>query len=102
MSIMGGPALYDGQKSLNRVAVRRVGRQKYGRPYFDLPDGRDLQSMVLEVRGGANVGTGVMRDLRGVLERETARGTESARFLTPPVAGGGGTGGVTSEGSSRV
>lgn len=44
-----------------------------GRLYFDLPDERDLQSMVLEVKGGANVGIGVVRDLRGVLERETAQ-----------------------------
>jgi len=44
-----------------------------GRLYFDVPDRRDLQSMVLEVKGGENVGIGVVRDLRGVLERETAR-----------------------------
>lgn len=28
--------------------------------------------MVIEVKGGANVGIGVVRDLRGVLEREEA------------------------------
>ncbi len=44
-----------------------------GRLYFDLPDRNDLQSMVIEVKGGANVGIGVVRDLRGVLERETAQ-----------------------------
>ena len=43
-----------------------------GRLYFDLPGERVLQSMVLEVKGGANVGIGVVRDLRGVLEREDA------------------------------
>ena len=43
-----------------------------GRLYFDLPRERDLQSMVIEVKGGANVGIGVVRDLRGVLERESA------------------------------
>ena len=40
-----------------------------GRLYFDM-GGRNLESMVLEVKGGANVGIGVVRDLRGVLERE--------------------------------
>ena len=44
-----------------------------GRIYFDLPDEEALQSMVLEVKGGTNVGIGVVRDLRGVLERDTAR-----------------------------
>ena len=54
-----------------------------GRLYFDVPDRtglvpgdtsvRDtLESMVIEVKGGANVGIGVVRDLRGVLERDTA------------------------------
>jgi len=44
-----------------------------GRLYFDMPGRADLQSMVLEVKGGANVGIGVVRDLRGVLERDTAQ-----------------------------
>ena len=44
-----------------------------GRLYFDMPDRKDLQSMVLEVKGGMNVGIGDVRDLRGVLERETAQ-----------------------------
>ena len=44
-----------------------------GRLYFDVPDKKDLQSMVIEVKGGKNVGIGVVRDLRGVLERETAQ-----------------------------
>ena len=44
-----------------------------GRLYFDLPDERDLQSMVLEVKGGRHVTISMVRDLRGVLERETAQ-----------------------------
>ncbi|MBC6428806.1 MAG: site-specific DNA-methyltransferase [Cellvibrionales bacterium] len=40
-----------------------------GRLYFDT-GGKQLESMLLEVKGGANVGIGVVRDLRGVLERE--------------------------------
>ena len=44
-----------------------------GRIYFDLHGVKDLQSMVLEVKGGSSVGIGVVRDLRGVLERETAQ-----------------------------
>ena len=43
-----------------------------GRLYFDTPGTRDLSSMVLEVKGGANIGIGVVRDLRGVLERDDA------------------------------
>ncbi len=48
-----------------------------GRLYFAMPQQdaweRDpLRSMVIEVKGGANVGIGVVRDLRGVLEREDA------------------------------
>ena len=48
-----------------------------GRLYFAMPQEdaweRDpLRSMVIEVKGGANVGIGVVRDLRGVLEREDA------------------------------
>lgn len=43
-----------------------------GRLYFSVPDADDLQSMVLEVKGGKNVDIGVVRDLRGALEREKA------------------------------
>ena len=43
-----------------------------GRLYFAVPNEKDLQSMVLEVKGGANVGISTVRDLRGVLERDTA------------------------------
>ncbi len=43
-----------------------------GRLYFDIPDKHGLQSMVLEVKGGRNVSISVVRDLRGVLERDDA------------------------------
>ena len=48
-----------------------------GRLYFAMPQEdaweRDpLRSMVIEVKGGANVGIGVVRNLRGILEREEA------------------------------
>ncbi len=43
-----------------------------GRLYFAVPDERDLQSMVIEVKGGANVTIADLRALRGVLEREDA------------------------------
>lgn len=43
-----------------------------GRLYFSLPDRRELQSMVLEVKGGKSVNISIVRDLRGVLERDQA------------------------------
>ena len=43
-----------------------------GRLYFGMPGEKDLQSMVLEVKGGANVPINDLRALRGVLEREEA------------------------------
>ena len=43
-----------------------------GRLYFSLPNERDLHSMVIEVKGGKNVNPTVLRDLRGVLERDQA------------------------------
>lgn len=43
-----------------------------GRLYFSLPNDQDLRSMILEVKGGKNVNISVLRDLRGVLEREGA------------------------------
>ena len=48
-----------------------------GRLYFAMPQEdaweRDpLHSMVIEVKGGTNVGIGVVRNLRGILEREEA------------------------------
>ena len=55
------------------VTTRRTGDGGIdGRLYFAEPGRRDLHSMVLEVKGGANVGIGTVRDLRGVLEREAA------------------------------
>ena len=44
-----------------------------GRLYFHQPGRPDLGSMVIEVKGGKNVGIGVVRELRGVLEREEAQ-----------------------------
>ena len=42
-----------------------------GRLYFTMDDSdKDLSSMVLEVKGGENITIGMLRDLRGVLERE--------------------------------
>lgn len=43
-----------------------------GRLYFSLPDITQLQSMVIEVKGGKGVGIDVIRSLRGVLQRDTA------------------------------
>ena len=43
-----------------------------GRLYFDMPSERDLQSMVLEVKGGANVSIRDLRALKGVLDTDTA------------------------------
>ncbi len=43
-----------------------------GRVYFAVPHAQDLQSMVVEVKGGKNVGIGVIRELQGVLEYDTA------------------------------
>ena len=43
-----------------------------GRLYFAMPDERDLQSMVIEVKGGANVSIADVRALGNVLERNTA------------------------------
>ena len=43
-----------------------------GRIYFAVPHAQDLQSMVVEVKGGANVGINVLRELTGVLDYNTA------------------------------
>ena len=43
-----------------------------GRLYFSMPNSRDLQSMILEVKGGKNINVTFLRDLRGVLERDDA------------------------------
>jgi hypothetical protein len=43
-----------------------------GRVWFSLPGEKQLRSMVIEVKGGKNVGINVMRALRGALERDEA------------------------------
>ncbi|MDE0235511.1 MAG: DNA methyltransferase [bacterium] len=44
-----------------------------GRIYFELsPAAKQLDSMVLEVKGGKNINIGIVRALRGVLEKESA------------------------------
>lgn len=43
-----------------------------GRLYFHHPDHKELQSMVLEVKGGKHVGIDIVRELRGVLDRDDA------------------------------
>ena len=43
-----------------------------GRLYFDVPGESDLQSMVIEVKGGKNVTIADLRALHSVLEREEA------------------------------
>ena len=43
-----------------------------GRLYFAVPHAQDLQSMVIEVKGGRNVGIGVIRELKGVLDYDAA------------------------------
>ena len=55
------------------VTMRRTGDGGVdGRLYFYLPNERNIQSMVLEVKGGKSVNIGAVRDLRGVLERDDA------------------------------
>ena len=43
-----------------------------GRVYFAVPDEKELQSMVVEVKGGANVDIRDLRALKGVLDYDTA------------------------------
>ena len=43
-----------------------------GRVYFAVPRVRELQSMVVEVKGGRNVGINVIRELKGVLDHDNA------------------------------
>ena len=43
-----------------------------GRVYFALPNKRDLQSMVLEVKGGRNINIRDLRALKGVLDYDDA------------------------------
>ena len=56
----------DGFVTSKRTADRGVD----GRLYFATPDHKDLQTMVLEVKGGSNVGIEMVRSLRGTMERE--------------------------------
>ena len=63
----------DGFVTTRRTADGGIdGRLYFDVPATDRPFSDDLQSMVIEVKGGANVGIGVVRNLRGVLERDTA------------------------------
>ena len=43
-----------------------------GRLYFAVPDRRDLQSMVIEVKGGRSVNIADVRALRGVADNDSA------------------------------
>lgn len=55
------------------VTTRRTGDGGIdGRLYFAAPDAPELQSMVIEVKGGRNVNIGHIRELRGVLEDDDA------------------------------
>ena len=68
-------------------ALGLIGAQPYGDPqkgkkgkdtgidgflYFRTPDGGRLEKVVVQVKGGKNLGPSVVRDLRGVMEREKA------------------------------
>lgn len=54
--------------------MRRETVIKFGnRIFFDMPDKRDLQSMVLEAKGGKHVTVQAMRALRGVLDAGDAQ-----------------------------
>lgn len=55
------------------VTSRRTGDGGVdGRLYFTIPTENMLKSMLLEVKGGKNVGIGTVRDMRGTMEREEA------------------------------
>ena len=43
-----------------------------GRIYFAVPESRELQSVVVEVKGGANVSIESLRALKGVLDNDNA------------------------------
>jgi len=59
----------DGFVSTKRTADGGID----GRIYFPLTaDAKDLDSMAVEVKGGRNVGIGVLRELRGVLDNDEA------------------------------
>ncbi|APD10199.1 MULTISPECIES: DNA methyltransferase [Thermus] len=68
-------------------ALGLIGAQPYGDPqkgkkgkdtgidgflYFRTPDGGRLEKVVVQVKGGKRLGPSVVRDLRGVMEREKA------------------------------
>ena len=56
------------------VTTRKTGDGGIdGRIFFEEPGEKDLQSMLLEVKGGRSVNVNVLRDMRGVLEREGAK-----------------------------
>ena len=62
----------DGFVTTKRTADGGIdGRLYFDVPAEDRPFADELQSMVMQVTGGANVGIGMVRDLRGVLERDT-------------------------------
>ena len=73
-----------GHSPVPEVGSRAGGRLRYGeairgrfhridgRIYFELADMKDLQSMVVEVKGGKNVNIQALRALRGVLDSEDA------------------------------
>lgn len=44
-----------------------------GRLYFAVPGEEQLQSMLVEVKGGESVGIGVLRQLQGVLQNDSAQ-----------------------------
>ena len=55
------------------VTTRRTGDGGIdGRLYFARPGFQELRSMVIEVKGGKNVGIGTVRELAGVLKRDEA------------------------------
>lgn len=56
-----------------------------GRIYFE--EARNLKSMVLSVKGGANIGPGFVRDLRGTLEREDSAELGGLILLKQPTRG---------------
>jgi site-specific DNA-methyltransferase (adenine-specific) len=58
----------DGFVTSKRTADRGVD----GRLYFDHPNHRQLQTMILEVKGGKNIDISSVRSLRGAMERESA------------------------------
>ncbi len=52
------------------VSAKRTGDGGVdGNLYFPTEGGKTLESMTLEVKGGANVGIGVVRELKGVMQR---------------------------------